>query len=140
MRLNAISEMYKIFPECVIGFSDHTTDNLVSFGAVALGASILERHFTDTMKRDGPDIKNSMDPKAAKELVEGSKLIKSGRYGIKGPIKEERDVINFAYASVVTIKEVKKMNVSQWKIFGLKAWHRPLFCKKISKIFLEKSI
>ena len=35
VRLNAISEMYKIFPECVIGFSDHTTDNLVSFGAVA---------------------------------------------------------------------------------------------------------
>ena len=50
--------MYKKFDNCVIGFSDHTTDNLVSFGAVALGASILERHFTDDMKREGPDIIN----------------------------------------------------------------------------------
>ncbi len=140
VRLNAISEMYKIFPECVIGFSDHTTDNLVSFGAVALGASILERHFTDTMKRDGPDIKNSMDPKAAKELVEGSKLIKSGRYGIKGPIKEERDVINFAYASVVTIKEVKKNECfSMENIWVKRPGTGPYFAKDFKNILGKKA-
>ena len=36
------------FPDAVVGLSDHTTDNLACFGAVALGASILERHFTDS--------------------------------------------------------------------------------------------
>lgn len=108
VRLNVLSEMRSLFPNAVIGFSDHTTDNLMCFGAVALGASILERHFTDSMDRDGPDIENSMDPHSAKELVIGSKIIKSGLHGKKGPIPEEKDVINFAYASVVTIKDIKK--------------------------------
>lgn len=107
VRLNVLPEMQKLFPNAVIGFSDHTVDNLMCFGAVALGASILERHFTDSMDRDGPDIENSMDPLSARELVEGSRSIKSGLNGKKGPIPEERDVIDFAYASVVTIKEIK---------------------------------
>ena len=50
------------FPNAVIGLSDHTTSNHTCFGAVALGASILERHFTDSMTREGPDISCSMDP------------------------------------------------------------------------------
>ena len=98
--------MYKIFPECVIGFSDHTTDNLVSFGAVALGASILERHFTDTMKRDGPDIKNSMDPKAEKELVEGSKLINPEDKELKVQLKKKGMTLCLRFSG--NYKELKK--------------------------------
>ena len=49
-----------------------------------------------------------MDPEETRELVEGSKLLKSGLYGEKGPIVEEKDVIDFAYASVVSIKTIKK--------------------------------
>ena len=108
VRLHVISEMQDRFPNAIIGFSDHTTDNLMCFGAVALGASILERHFTDSMERVGPDIENSMDPDETRELVEGSKLLRSGLYGEKGPIAEEKDVIDFAYASVVSIKTIKK--------------------------------
>ena len=78
------------------------------FGAVALGASILERHYTDTMDRKGPDIQNSMDPKAAKDLIEGAKIIKRERGGTKGPVKEEGPVIDFAFSSVVTIKKIEK--------------------------------
>ncbi len=53
----------------MVGLSDHTTDNLACLGAVALGACVLERHFTDSMHRSGPDIVCSMDTKALKELI-----------------------------------------------------------------------
>ena len=70
------------------------------------------------MKRDGPDIENPMDTKAAKELVEGSKKLALARGGKKGPIEEERDVINFAYASVVSIKDIKKGEIFDMKNMG----------------------
>tara|TARA_B100001059_G_scaffold74604_1_gene72195 strand:- start:4115 stop:5158 length:1044 start_codon:yes stop_codon:yes gene_type:complete len=108
VRLGAMSEIQEKFPEAVIGLSDHTTSNHACFGAVALGASILERHYTDTMEADGPDIINSMDPSAARELVDGAKIIKQERGGHKGPVDEEKPVIEFAYASVVTISNIKK--------------------------------
>ena len=108
VRLGAMTELMKEFPNAVIGLSDHTTSNHACFGAVALGASILERHFTDSMDREGPDIACSMDPKACKELIEGSKILKLERGGNKGPVSEEKPVIEFAYASVVTIKNIKK--------------------------------
>ena len=51
VRLGAMVELQKEFPNAIIGLSDHTTSNLACFGAVSLGASILERHFTDRMDR-----------------------------------------------------------------------------------------
>ena len=108
VRLGAINELERNFPNAVIGFSDHTTSNHACFGAVALGASILERHYTDDMKREGPDILNSMDPITARELVDGSKIIKLERGGSKGPVKEEQSVIDFAFSSVVSIKKISK--------------------------------
>ena len=101
-------ELQEAFPNAVIGLSDHTTSNHACFGAVALGACVLERHYTDTMDREGPDIENSMDPQAAKDLVEGANLIKMERGGTKGPVKEEQPVIDFAYASVVSIAQIKE--------------------------------
>jgi len=108
VRLGAMVELQDAFPNAVIGLSDHTTTNHACFGAVALGACILERHYTDTMDREGPDIENSMDPRAAKELVEGANLIKQERGGRKGPVEQEKPVIDFAYASVVSITKIKK--------------------------------
>ncbi len=107
VRLGALEEVKNTFPNHVVGLSDHTTTNHACFGAVALGASILERHYTDDMNRQGPDIINSMDPQSARELVEGSKILKLERGGTKGPIDEEKPVIDFAYASVVTISNIK---------------------------------
>ena len=64
VRLGGITELQTIAGLDNVGLSDHTTDNYACLGAVALGAVILERHFTDTLDREGPDIKNSMDPTA----------------------------------------------------------------------------
>lgn len=108
VRLGAMTELAKAFPRAVIGLSDHTTNNLACFGAVALGASILERHFTDSMSREGPDIPCSMDVEACRELIAGANILMQERGGIKGPVPEEQPTIDFAFATVVTIKPVRK--------------------------------
>jgi len=108
VRFGAMQELQKEFPNSVIGLSDHTVSNLACFGAVALGASILERHFTDSMDRNGPDIVNSMDPAALSELINGSIELAKMRGGKKEAAKEEEVTIDFAFATVVTIQPVKK--------------------------------
>ena len=108
VRFGAMKELQKEFPNAVVGLSDHTTSNLACFGAVALGASILERHFTDSMDRAGPDIVNSMDPAALKELIDGSIELAKMRGGRKEAAKEEQVTIDFAFATVVSIANIKK--------------------------------
>jgi len=107
VRLGAMTQLQQEFPDAVIGLSDHTISNHACFGAVALGASILERHFTDSMERDGPDIVCSMDPLAASDLITGANILFEERGGVKGPVKEEAATIDFAFATVVTIAPIK---------------------------------
>lgn len=111
VRLGAMQELMKVFDDLVIGLSDHTLNNLACFAAVAQGASILERHFTDHMSRSGPDIICSMDEKACKELIDGSSQIHRMLGGKKEPAIEEGLTIDFAYASVVSIKPIKQGEV-----------------------------
>ena len=108
VRLGALQQLQTAFPGTVLGLSDHTLTNHACFGAVALGASILERHFTDSMDRPGPDIICSMDTKACSELIEGSAIIAQQRGGNKGPAKEEQVTIDFAFATICTIKPIAK--------------------------------
>ena len=107
VRLGAMLQLAEAFPDAVVGLSDHTTDNFACLGAVALGASILERHFTDTMSRTGPDIVCSMDPAALSELIRGAAILQLERGGQKGAVAEEKPTIDFAYASVVTTQPIK---------------------------------
>jgi N-acetylneuraminate synthase len=106
VRLGAMCQLREEFTDAVIGLSDHTTSNYACLGAVALGASILERHFTDRMERPGPDIVCSMDPAALSMLIEGANTIFAARGGEKGPIDAEAPTIAFAFASVVAIKDI----------------------------------
>ncbi|MBC2846111.1 N-acetylneuraminate synthase family protein [Winogradskyella flava] len=108
VRFGAMIELQEAFPDKVFGLSDHTLNNNACIGAVALGASILERHFTDHMGRTGPDIVCSMDEIAAKELMVSSQEVWSMRGGTKEPAKEEQVTIDFAFATVCTIKGIKK--------------------------------
>lgn len=111
VRLGAMQQMHEAFPDKVFGLSDHTLNNNACLAAVALGGSILERHFTDHMQRTGPDIVCSMDEKACKELIISSEEIWKMRGGIKAPAKEEQVTIDFAFATVCSIKEIKEGEV-----------------------------
>ncbi|RCS27065.1 N-acetylneuraminate synthase [Polaribacter sp. WD7] len=111
VRFGAMQELSNAFPNNVFGLSDHTLTNHACLGAVALGASILERHFTDHKQRTGPDIVCSMDEDECKELIKGSNLIWQMRGGKKEPAKEEQVTIDFAFATLVSIKSIKKGEV-----------------------------
>jgi len=111
VRYGALTQLMNAFPGMVYGLSDHTTSNLACFGAIALGASVVERHFTDHMHRKGPDIICSMDEHNCKELITGTRTIAKMRGGTKVPAEAEKPTIDFAYASVVTIASIKKGDV-----------------------------
>ncbi len=111
VRLGAMQEMANHFSGITFGLSDHTITNHACLAAVALGASILERHFTDHMDRTGPDIVCSMDEENCKALIEGSRIIWEQRGGTKGPAEEEQVTIDFAFATVCSIQTIKKGEV-----------------------------
>lgn len=106
VRLGAMSKLKEAFPDAVIGLSDHTLTNHVCLGSVALGARILERHFTDSMSRPGPDIICSMDPPALKDLINGSRNIFEARGDEKNAVDAELPTIAFAFASVVVTADL----------------------------------
>ncbi len=111
VRYGAMMELHQAFPEKVFGLSDHTLNNNACLGAVALGASILERHFTDHKERTGPDIVCSMDEGECAELIKGSSEIWQMRGGTKAPAFEEQVTMDFAFATVCTIVPIKKGEV-----------------------------
>ena len=108
VRLGAMTQMSEAFPDKVFGLSDHTLNNNASLAAVALGASIVERHFTDSMQRNGPDIVCSMDENVCKELIIGTNEIWQMQGGVKKAAEEEQVTIDFAFATVCSIKKILK--------------------------------
>jgi sialic acid synthase SpsE len=111
VSLQGISELRKAFPRAVIGFSDHSIGPEMALASVALGACILERHFTDTRYRKGPDIICSMDPAELKFLIDRSREIHTALHNPKVRTAPEEDVYRFARGSVVADKALKQGHV-----------------------------
>ena len=111
VRLGAMQEMMKAFPEIPVGLSDHSLNNNACLAAMALGATVVERHFTDSKTRIGPDIVCSMDPRELSELLLAAQEIPQMFGGHKHALPEEQVTIDFAFATVVTIKPIKKGEV-----------------------------
>ena len=76
IELNVLKTYKKLFPEAVLGLSDHTSGNTTVLGAIALGASVIEKHFTDDSSRQGSDHPFSMEPFEWKEMVDRSVELK----------------------------------------------------------------
>jgi sialic acid synthase SpsE len=70
INLNVLKTYSELYPECILGLSDHTPGCASVLGSVTLGAKVIEKHFTDSCEKDGPDHKFSMDPKSWKNMVE----------------------------------------------------------------------
>lgn len=111
VRLGALEDLKKHFPNTVIGLSDHSIGNYTSFAAIPLGSSIIEKHFTSNKNWPGPDIKVSIDPKELQELIIGCQAIHESLGGQKKILVDEQPTINFAYACVVSIKDIKKGDI-----------------------------
>lgn len=108
VRLGALEHLQKTFEDAVIGLSDHSMGIYTCLGASALGASILEKHFTSDKKWPGPDVTISIDPAELKQMIDGSRAVYEASGGRKTILAEEQPTIDFAYACVVSVKPVKK--------------------------------
>ncbi len=108
VRLGGINELQEIVGLSRVGLSDHTQSNLACLGAVANGAVLLERHFTDTKDREGPDIINSMTPNELSQLKKDSLSMFEMRGGSKEKeIAEEDAIRDFAFATIVATEDIK---------------------------------
>ena len=106
VSLKGVTELQTAFPNAIVGFSDHSIGPSMALASVALGACILERHFTDSRYRIGPDIINSMDPAELKFLIDRSKEVHMALHNDKQRTQSEESVYRFARGSVVADKDM----------------------------------
>jgi N,N'-diacetyllegionaminate synthase len=109
VNLNAMLTLKNAFPKIKVGYSDHTQGIEVSIAAVAMGATIIEKHFTLDKSMDGPDHKSSISPDELKAMVSSIRNIeKALGSSIKKPSKSEKPNITMARKSIVASKSIKK--------------------------------
>ena len=113
VSLQGIGELRQAFPKAAIGFSDHSIGPTMALAAVALGACIVERHFTDTRHRSGPDISCSMDPAELRFLVDRSREVHTALRNPKERTKAEEPVYRFARSSIVADRDLQKGHLIQ---------------------------
>lgn len=141
IRLGALNDLKKAFPEVPIGLSDHSLNNLSCLAAVALGACVLERHFTDTKQRIGEDIICSMTPEECHDLIRNSHEIFLMRNGHKEASKEEAVTIKFAFSTLIANKDLECGHILEESDIATK---RPyvtgILAKDIDKVIGKKII
>ena len=77
INLNVLKTYKTLFPDIILGLSDHTHGGVTVLGSVALGAKVIEKHFTDDTTRKGPDHPFSMDPISWRKMVDDTRLLES---------------------------------------------------------------
>ena len=108
VNLNAMLTIGKTF-DLSYGYSDHTLGIEVDIAAVAMGASVIEKHFTLDKNMDGPDHKASLEPDELKAMVKAIRNIQQALGdGVKRPSKSEIPNMEIARKSIVAKKDIKK--------------------------------
>ena len=111
INLGVINVMQQRYPKAVIGHSDHTPDTYTTFGAVALGASIIEKHVILDKRQPGPDQSVSIDFREMASLVDGVRKIEAALGSTKKVHQKEEDIRRWAFRSLVTIKPIRRGEV-----------------------------
>lgn len=108
INLNVLKSYAERYPDCVLGLSDHTFGHTTVLGAMALGARVFEKHFTDDNDREGPDHKFAMNPKTWREMVNASmQLYEALGDGIKRIEENEKDSVVVQQRAVYLIRDIK---------------------------------
>jgi len=84
IHLRVLQQFAILYPDMLLGFSDHTPGHAAVLGAIALGARVVEKHFTDDNNRQGPDHSFSMNPKTWREMINRSRELE---YSLGAPLK-----------------------------------------------------
>lgn len=105
-NLRAIQSMQKKFG-LPVGYSDHVIKNEPALAAVALGACVIEKHFTIDRALSGPDQKLSLEPDELKQLISGIRTVELALgNGIKKPVQEEKPVAKLVRRSLVAACDI----------------------------------
>ncbi|KZL94096.1 N-acetylneuraminate synthase family protein [Clostridium magnum] len=108
VNLNVLKEYKKKFPNSILGLSDHTYGNATVLGAIALGACVIEKHFTDDNNRVGPDHKFSMNPTTWRDMVDRSiELWSALGNGIKKIELNEKETVMVQRRALYYTKDIK---------------------------------
>jgi sialic acid synthase SpsE len=131
MMIPKYTEMFNV----PVGLSDHSLGIYTSLGSIALGSSIIEKHFTLNRKQNGPDHKVSIEPNELSELVKGVNAISKSLGKTKKIFEGEKQIVTWARESIVTLVDIKK---------GIKISEEMIWVKRpgtgIPAKFLEKII
>lgn len=108
VNLNVLKTYADKFPEAVLGLSDHTFGHATVLGAIALGAVVFEKHFTDDNLLEGPDHKFAMNPQTWREMVErANELYSALGDGIKRVEENEKDSIIVQQRSLCAVRNLQ---------------------------------
>lgn len=95
--------------KCSVGYSDHTVDSSVAIAAVAMGADVIEKHFTLDKNMPGPDHKASLNPNEFADFVRKIRDIENALGdGVKGPSDAEKEISKVVLKRIVAKREIKK--------------------------------
>jgi len=134
VRLGGLKDLQDAF-DVPVGLSDHSMGIWTCLGAVALNACVLEKHFTISRSWPGPDCPISIEPSELRDLMIGAQAIYEARGGAKTILNEEKPVIDFAYASVVTIKDINEGELfSKDNIWVKRPGTGPIHAKDLNKV------
>ena len=123
LNLLTIKNFQNLFPNIITGLSDHTQNDDAVLAAIAMGARVIERHFTDSTKNEGPDHPFSTDIRAFKKLVNRVRELESMLGdGIKKVEKNEKDAMVVQRRSVFAKKTSKKEKIRNQDIIPLRPW------------------
>ena len=146
INLNVLKTYKTIYPDILLGLSDHTPGHATVLGAVALGAKIIEKHFTDDNERKGPDHRFSMNPKSWKEMVSRTRELDNALgNGIKKVEKNEYETVILQRRAIRASCDLKLGTlISDKNTFPLRPCPKdgipPFKIKEISGKLLNKNI
>ncbi|VFQ46145.1 N-acetylneuraminate synthase family protein [Desulfoluna butyratoxydans] len=110
LQLNVLREYEAQYPGVVLGLSDHTPGHVAVLGAVALGARVIEKHFTDSIDREGPDHPFSMTPMSWREMVDRTRELEAALGD--GQKKVESNELDTVIAQRRCIRAVRDLKVN----------------------------
>ena len=138
-NLNVIKQFKDLF-KCLVGYSDHSLDNINPIAATSLGVCAYEKHFTIDKNMSGPDHRMSLSPRELKETVRLIRLTEQalGNYK-KKVLKEELENRMKLRKSIVTNTDIKKDEIFTNKNLKVKRPGYGILPKEIDKILGKKS-
>lgn len=112
IQLNVLKAYANMYPNLILGLSDHTPGHATVLGSVALGARVIEKHFTDDHHRVGPDHKFSMTPVEWKDMVDRTRELElSLGNGIKRVEENERETVILQRRSVRVTRDISEGHI-----------------------------